>query len=292
MDEIREPYVHRQCCFSLFSLSSRYADRKSDVQPPAHHLLSPDATGRKAAKKRCVACEIIGKEMTREHVWPEWLIDRAQLGNSRLRWFEGKRISANASTIPLCRDCNNKFGSVLEAPVSNAFEALEGGRGLSDLEAELLVRWMWKFEGYSWLLSDQIRTYSHITTLRARVLNPLGTYRPRVALAISLIDAIDPTFGDRPVGLDSENRFNCIFVAGVFSKIAIVVLLRQFAGLLPSAYSVYYFADKPDPALESARLFYPKTGFANDVEAVAASIRLSKVLVQLHDDCATRSTDH
>lgn len=121
--------------------------------------------------------------------------------------------------------------------------------------------------------------YSPSYTLRERVLNPIDRIRGVLCLAVSLIAAIDPTYGDAPLGIDSQSYANAIFVSGVFSRVALMVLLRSFEALVPRNFSVYHLAENLDPASQEARLFYPKTGFVDDTDAVwvtrVASLRLS-----------------
>lgn len=219
--------------------------------------------------------------MNQEHFWPEWLSNRANVRS--VRWQPNKRIHPKSATIPLCIRCNSDFGEHLESPVSRLFDQVEGGDGLSQISAELLVRWMWKFEGFGWLLADEIRTYSHVGTLRDVVLNRLGAMRHEICLAISSIDQIDPSFGDSPVGIDSENQVNRIFVSGVFCKLAIIVLLSRFASRLPAQFSVYRFPADTHNDLDHAKLFYPKVGFATDVDAVGITRSISPILSDLHD---------
>ncbi len=250
------------------------------------YLLHSEAIGRNAAKFRCLACEQSGVPMNREHFWPEWLSRRANVRS--VRWLPDKRIHPKSATIPLCVRCNSDLGEQLELPVSRVFDEVERGEGLSSTAADLLVRWMWKFEGFSWQLADEIRTYSHISTLRDVVLNRLGTIKHEICLAISIIDKIDPSFGDSPIGIDSENRVNRIFVSGVFCRLAIVVLLSRFASTLPAAFSVYRFPIVADDKLENAKLFYPKIGFATDIDAVGVTRSISPSLADLHDKLQLR----
>lgn len=100
-------------------------------------------------KLRCIGCDRVGRPMTKEHTWPKWLAERAQV-RSGINWYTGVKISPAAGTIPLCDECNHQFGAQLEEPVSRIFASMEAGLGLSDLEAEMLVRWLWKFEGLFW----------------------------------------------------------------------------------------------------------------------------------------------
>lgn len=197
-----------------------------------------------------------------------------------------KKVSPSSATISLCKLCNNLFGTELEAPVIEVFNALELRKGISDTQAELLIRWMWKFEGFCWLLHDPFRTYSHSTTLRNRVLNRLSKGRSEVSLAISLIDKIDPKYGDLPMGVASENKANCIFVSGVFSRVAILVFLTKFAGDIPREYSIYTLDNSISSSTTDARLFHPQTGFSDDTSAVRTTHVVSKLLVRLHDDFA------
>lgn len=248
------------------------------------YLLHPQATGRRAAKISCIACEQSGVPMNQEHFWPEWLSKRANVRS--VRWQERKRIHPKSATIPLCVKCNSDFGEHLESPASSLFDEVERGDGLSQISAELVVRWMWKFEGFGWLLADEIRTYSHVGTLRDVVLNRLGAIRHEICLAISIIYQIDPSFGDSPIGIDSENHVNRIFVSGVFCKLAIIVLLSRFASKLPPQFSVYRFSADTCNDLGHAKLFYPKVGFANDVEAVGITRSISPLFSELHDKWA------
>jgi hypothetical protein len=177
--------------------------------------LAPHSVGRSV----CVACGRSDRKITKEHFWPHWLIDRASPRSVRWRT---KRIDARSATVALCDDCNSSFGRELESPVAKIFSDLESAVGLSDFEAELLVRWLWKFEGLSWLQLHSRCTYSPAFTLRDRVLNQLGSIRSHLCLAVSLLDHIDPTYGDAPVGIDSRHHTGAIFVSGVFCRIALM----------------------------------------------------------------------
>jgi hypothetical protein len=88
------------------------------------------------------------------------------------------------------------------------------------------------------------------------------------------------------MGIDSKNECNCIFVSGVFSKLAIVVGFRKFKGLLPKQYSVYTLDEASNSSAEHARMFHPKIGFRDDVEAVGITRMISKKLSHLHDEFA------
>jgi hypothetical protein len=76
-----------------------------------------------------------------------------------------------SATLPLCAACNHNFGAQLEGPVSAAFEDLEARRGIADEQAELLIRWLWKYEGIFWSAENVGRLdalYSDRWTLKER----------------------------------------------------------------------------------------------------------------------------
>jgi len=185
-------------------------------------------------------------------------------------------------TVPLCFSCNNRFGNELEGPVSRSFDDLEAGRGISDIEAERIVRWLWKLEGLSWIFDNPEGTYTQRYTLRDRVLCPIDDLRSELTLAISLAERIEPEFGDAPMGLDSWNDKSAIHVAGVFSRVAIMVLLRQLESMVPPSFSLYRLSAHNAPDRE-AKLFFPKTGFRNCVEAVKTTTLAASILSHAHD---------
>lgn len=220
--------------------------------------------------------------MNKEHFWPRWLIERTGTHRTRVRLDTAKRVNPKALVVPICIQCNTDFGRELEAPVSRIFDDLEGGRGISDFEAELLIRWLWKFEGLSWRFSHPEGGYSDRYTIRERVLSPIDDYRSRLSLAISLVQHIKPEFGDAPMGIDSWNEASAIFVAGVFSRVALMVLESEFEEHVPSQFSIYRLADR-HAADRSAKLFHPKVGFPNCVQAVRVTRELGLLLSHAHD---------
>jgi hypothetical protein len=239
-------------------------------------------------KVECIACQRSTKDMTKEHIWPRWLIQRTGTHATSVRFTADKRINPQKMTIPLCSPCNNAFGVHLEQPVSRIFDDLEAGHGLNAAEVELLIRWLWKFEGLFWLINNAQHTYSEKYTLSQRVLQPIDEVRNELTLAAALAERIDPEFGDAPMGVDSYNHENAIFVAGVFSRVALMVLLRRFEGQVPDQFSLYRLGalDAPDRA---SKLFHPKTGFATCTEAVGVTAKVGPFLSYLHD---TRGLGH
>jgi hypothetical protein len=237
----------------------------------------------KHLKSKCAACERPGREMNKEHVFPRWLIFRTNTHNTGIRWGELKRLPALKATIPLCTECNKFFGKGLEEPVSKLFDEIESYQGISDIDAELLIRWLWKTEGLIWIASNPNDKYTTAYTLRERVLRPIDNIREHLVLAVSLIEGLHPKSDDLPMGIDSDPELDAIFVSGVFSKIAVMVLLDTFIHLLPEAFSYYRLAPRKE-TVSGAKLFYPQVGFKDDVEAVGVTLLASKLIEKAHDD--------
>jgi hypothetical protein len=228
--------------------------------------------------------------MTKEHVFPKWLIIRTNTHKTGIRWGMKKKVPALSATLPLCKECNKAFGDKLEKPVSKIFDDLEARKGISDNEAELLIRWLWKIDGLFWIALHPTDDYSPVYTLRERVLRPLDAIRDQLALAISLIENIDPSHRDKPLGLDSGVReLDGIFVAGVFSEVAMMVLLKDFAYMVPQHFSLYELASTKD-ASDDAKLFHPKVGFKDDNEAVFFTKLSSEELAKAHEILARLGT--
>lgn len=235
-------------------------------------------------KLRCVCCDRVGQPMTKEHLWPKWLIKHANLKEEGVAWHQGHMVSPNAATIPLCADCNHDLGAKLEGPVSVVFQEMETGKGLTDAEAELLVRWLWKFEGLFWNtthFSHPNARYSALYTVRERVLGPISI-RPMLSLALSFAERNDDGHNDWPVGVDSGVwPTNSIFVSGVFSRTAMMVLLTEFVHLVPPQFGVYPFpsADR----VTDDKVFFPPTGFETANGAIFITKTVSNLIGVAHE---------
>lgn len=237
-------------------------------------------------KDRCVACERsrkdlqdLGIKFNKEHLSPGWLIKMTGTDKTYIRWL-GRKVHGLSATIPLCEECNSDFGNEIETLVAQIFRDLEAGKGITDYEAELLVRWMWKFEGMLWHLLNEKGVYSDVYTLKERVLSDLDSIRPHLTLAIAKISDIDPSHGDKPMGIDSINHRSAIFVSGVFSKLAIMVSHREFDDFIPRKFSIYHLKDIAD---NKAKVFFPDTYFEDDNKAVYVTYTASPLLSALHD---------
>jgi hypothetical protein len=221
--------------------------------------------------------------MNKEHFWPRWLSEMCQIGKNGVRWTQGF-VHPNAATIPLCILCNSKMGRELEGPVARIFRNIDKKIGFSDLEAELLIKWIWKFEGLAWNLAnfdDPNVRYSPQWTLIERIFSDLSRRgRPEFALAIAEIAENDKEFSDWPIGLDSPiTKHNAIFVSGVFYKFAIMSIASRFSHLVPGNFTVFRLKMAPD----HERRYLLPTGFPNASEAVGVTVKCSIALAEAHE---------
>jgi hypothetical protein len=205
--------------------------------------------------------------MNKEHVWPEWLITKTRTHLTEVRHSPGKKVNPRSMTVPLCVDCNSAFGETLENPMKKVLADLEAGLGLSDQQCSILVRWLWKLTGLATFMNDPEMGYRDGRTIRERVLSPLGTTREVITLAISLAEVVDAKYKDEPMGLDSKNLLSAVYVAGVFGRVAVMVVLREFDEEVPKSFSLYHFSEE-GAADRDAKLFFPKTGFKTCEAAV------------------------
>ena len=174
---------------------------------------------------------------------------------------------------------------MLEEPVSRIFDDLESGKGISENEAELLIRWLWKITGLGWIAAHPDGTYTEKYTLRERVLNPIDEVRENLLFAVSLVERISSKFNDLPMGVDSRNDIDAIFASGVFSKIAMLVTWKRFDEFVPDNFSKMFLSRKADSS-SNAKLFYPKIGFEDDIQSIGKMWLLSDFLSARHDEVA------
>lgn len=234
-------------------------------------------------QNRCVCCRRIGIKKSKEHLFPQWLINRTG-DDVKLKWFD-RWIPSNNCTLPICEECNNEFNEKLELPVQRIFDDLESNKGISDNEAEILVRWMWKTYGIFWCVMNSSDEYTHTYNLRERSLYPINNMRGTITLAISLVENIETSEVGAPIGFDSKNQLDCIFVSGVFYKLAIMVLLDIFTYAVPTNFDLYRLFDKREK-FGYMKTFFPKTGFRTCVDAVGITAESSIMLSKLHDNIA------
>jgi hypothetical protein len=239
-------------------------------------------------RRTCAACGDSTREMNKEHYFPRWLIERTGAVREGIEWAGAKNVSALSATLPLCVRCNSDFGRELESPMARVFDDIEAGRGLTDEEAELVVRWMWKFEGLAWVFHHPRAVYTQRYTLRDRVLRPIDDIRENITLAIGLAERRDPEFEEGAMGIDSFNAHNAIFVSGVFSRVAILVSLGLFDEEIPPVLSRYRLAPHREHGAAKAKLHFPAVGFPTCTIAIGMMKAISPTLSLLHDEHGER----
>jgi hypothetical protein len=221
--------------------------------------------------------------MNKEHVFPQWLIARCDTANTRIPWGRGRRVFPRSATFPLCTDCNRDFGTELEGPVQRIFTVLESGEAITDEQAELLIRWLWKIQGLTWIATHAGGVYTDRYRLRERVLNPIDEVRGDLVLAVARIAGLDPGSTDSPMGINTYTHIDAIFAACVMSRLALVVTLAPFAQYLPDQFRHYRLTSIRDGNVKA--VVAPVT-FVDDVEAVAITDLVGRELSRLHDELA------
>jgi hypothetical protein len=88
------------------------------------------------------------------------------------------------------------------------------------------------------------------------------------------------------MGIDSPLAGNAVFVSAVFSRVAFVVTLSQFAHALPPSFSLYRLAPESGAPGWQAKLFYPRVSFATCSDAVRANQGFSAQVAAMHDRLA------
>ncbi len=249
--------------------------------------------GNRPLRLRCAGCDRTGQRMTNEHFFPAWLIEYAHVRRDGitwpqkvgLEWIEKSNVNPEKAVVPLCKQCNNVFGNELESPAAVIFRALEREESISDNDAELLVRWLWKFEGLQWSIFRDHNTekYSRIYTLRERVATSraFNEIRPELVVAIALARTNDEGYDDWPLGLDTPVGENAITMSGVFRRVALIVSFKRFADAIHPAFGKYAFGHPP--ADRNAKIFCPPCSFTTARAVVTATQESSMALAVLHD---------
>jgi hypothetical protein len=247
--------------------------------------------GLRAVKLRCVGCDRVGQRMTKEHFFPRWLIEHCDVKRDGIEWLGRKGIDPETATVPLCNECNNALAVSLEGPVSRIFRAVDAGEALSDLEAELLVRWMWKFEGLQWsLYASSDKQYTTKYSLRERITksSAFKEIRPGMLLAMATCHANDPGFSDWPLGIDTPPGEDAITMSGVFRRVAIITSLVDFADDIPDVFGKYVFG--APPVDRTTKVFVPPCSFLTANGAIAETKRVAGRLRVAHDQFGREQT--
>jgi hypothetical protein len=242
---------------------------------------------RRLLRLRCTGCDQVGLKMTKEHFFPKWLIDFAAVYNEGIVWLDGQNVAPDKATIPLCQECNEKFGTHLEGPVAEIFRELERGNSISEHEAELLVRWLWKFEGLQWAVMSTHRPeglYTRRYTLRDRVITSqaFDEVRNDMTLAVALVNNNDPGFKDWPMGLDTPPSENATTMSGVFGRIALICSFSRFSEAIPDVYGKVQFGCPTED--RDAKAFLPPVSFMHAGGAIETTTKVGHLLARLHDE--------
>ncbi|MDO9560913.1 MAG: hypothetical protein Q7J60_04770 [Bradyrhizobium sp.] len=169
---------------------------------------------------------------------------------------------------------------------------MEQGASISEDEAELLVRWLWKFEGLQWavMTNRPEGLYTRRYTLRDRVATPdaFNEVRADMVLAVALTRNNDPAHRDWPMGLDTPPSENALTMSGVFGRIALICSLAHFADDIPSVYGKFHFGA---PASDRAnKVFLPPMSFIYSNGAIELTREIGHQLAIAHDEWGRRES--
>lgn len=93
-------------------------------------------------------------DRTEEHVFPQWLLERASLRASFVRTLTRQRIPYRRVKVPCCEKCNREDFSAIERRVRNAF--VGGISAVRQLERRDLFLWLGKIY-YGLIYADSLR---------------------------------------------------------------------------------------------------------------------------------------
>lgn len=237
-------------------------------------------------KQLCICCKEKGKSSNKEHVFPQWILNKTNTFSNPIKGTAGeKRIPGKHCKIPICEECNTKLGRTLENPVSKIFENLESGKGFNDYEAELLVRWMWKITGmFYWLERAEDDDDYGYSSIKDRCLKSIEMPRDRISLAISLIEnEWDEKINQSPMGIDIIPENSNVLAAGVFSRVVLIVYYSKFEKLVPEFFTKYKLSNIPFMMNPNNRI-KPKISFKKGDEAVNKTVEIANgLLLDAHE---------
>lgn len=246
-------------------------------------------------KQFCICCKESGKSTNREHIFPQWILRKTNTFSNPIKGTAGeKKITGKNCVIPICEDCNSILGKKLENPVSLIFDNIESGKGFSDFEAELLIRWMWKITGmFYWIERAEDEDDYGFGRIIDLCLNYINMPRDRISLAVSLIEnEWDEASNQSPMGIDVIPEGSNIFAAGVFSRVALIVYYTKFEKLVPDLFTKYKLSNIP-LMMNPNKKIYPKVGFKHGNEAVDKTIEISNgLLLDFHESEAEKHMMH
>ncbi|HVW94389.1 MAG TPA: hypothetical protein VHA56_00305 [Mucilaginibacter sp.] len=117
-----------------------------------------------AAVNSCFLCgrNFNAGEGTREHIFPQWLLDKFHLRGKTIGLLNQTRFAYNQSVIPCCNICNNEHLSGLERIIKVGLES--GYKYFIDQVPKMAIYQWCQLIFYKWLYKE--------TFLRADIRNP------------------------------------------------------------------------------------------------------------------------
>lgn len=77
-------------------------------------------------KKACFLCGETDKNLTKEHIFPKWLLKKYNLYDKKIKILLNETtISYRNLTIPCCLDCNGKYLSIIEDKMKKFSKKIE-----------------------------------------------------------------------------------------------------------------------------------------------------------------------
>ena len=121
-----------------------------------------------ASPRHCFLCgsNFNAGEGTREHIFPQWLLNKFQLRGQTIGLLNESRFAYNQSVIPCCNICNNEHLSGLEQIIKNGVE--NGCQYFVDEVPKLAIYQWCQLIFYKWLYKE--------TFLRADIRNPASAH--------------------------------------------------------------------------------------------------------------------
>jgi len=103
------------------------------------NTLLDDVRGRSLARDGCFLCGTSDGDLTDEHVFPRWLLERFNLWTMRMQLISGTEIEYRRWTVRCCTGCNSTHLKRIEDAISQA--TLLGRAAVASLPEEDLFLW-------------------------------------------------------------------------------------------------------------------------------------------------------
>lgn len=95
------------------------------------------------AEGKCFLCgNSASKDISKEHVFPKWLLHYFGLWDKHITLINGTQMPYRSLVIPCCCTCNNVHLSKIENIVKSAF--FDGVKEMKKVDREILMLWMLK----------------------------------------------------------------------------------------------------------------------------------------------------